>query len=169
MADKKSAAARKKHAHKAVAKKGKRARKAAPERKRHARPVGNAEAPAAKVKRGEKQAAPKQAKKAVKAGDEEGEADELGEAAEPDVDLAAPDGDDEEAAADAVCSGADPQSALRAVEPDSLRQRLLDAVGEMEQAGDHTDAKRLSSLVRKHAQTVALERKQPASPRVPRA
>src|SRR5467141_3152269 len=101
MADKKSAAARKQHAHKAVAKKGKRARKAAPERKRHARPVGNAEAPAAKVKRGEKQAAPKQAKKAVKAGDEEGEADELGEAAEPDVDLAAPDGDDEEAAADA--------------------------------------------------------------------
>jgi DNA primase len=71
-------------------------------------------------------------------------------------------------AADAVCSGADPQSALRAVEPDSLRQRLLDAVGEMEQAGDHTDAKRLSNLVRKHAQTVALERKQRPSPRVPR-
>src|SRR5437667_280746 len=43
-------------------------------------------------------------------------------------------------AADAVCSGADPQSALRAVEPDSLRQRLLDAVGETDQAGDHTDA-----------------------------
>src|SRR2546429_1864793 len=102
MADKKSAAARKKHAHKAVAKKGKRARKAAPERKRHARPVGNAEAPAAKVKRGEKQAAPKQAKKAVKAGDEEGEADELGEAVEPDLDLAVADvGDDEEVAADA--------------------------------------------------------------------
>src|SRR5438132_3589810 len=102
MADKKSAAARKKHAHKAVAKKGKRARKAAPERKRHARPVGNAETPAAKVKRGEKQAAPKQAKKTVKAGDEEGEADEPGEAVEPDLDLAAPDvGDDEEAAADA--------------------------------------------------------------------
>src|SRR2546428_328219 len=71
-------------------------------------------------------------------------------------------------AADAVCSGADPRIALRAVEPDSLRQRLLDAVGEMEQAGDHTDAKRLSNLVRKHAQTVALERKQRASPRVPR-
>src|SRR5438477_10696986 len=102
MADKRSAAARKKHAHKAVAKKGKRARKAAPERKRHARPVGNAETPAAKVKRGEKQAAPKQAKKAVKAGDEEGEADELGEAVEPDLDLAVPDvGDDEEVAADA--------------------------------------------------------------------
>ena len=101
MADKKSAAARKKHAHKAVAKKGKRARKAAPERKRHARPVGNAETPAAKVKRGEKQAAPKQAKKTVKAGDEEGEADEPGEAVEPDLDLAAPDvGDDEEVAAD---------------------------------------------------------------------
>src|SRR2546421_4337632 len=102
MADKKSAAARKKHAHKAVAKKGKRARKAAQERKRHARPVGNAETPAAKVKRGEKQAAPKQAKKVVKAGDEEGEADELGEAVEPDLDLAVPDvGDDEEVAADA--------------------------------------------------------------------
>jgi RNA polymerase primary sigma factor len=103
MADKKSAAARKKHAHKAVAKKGKRARKAAPERKRHARPAGNAEAPAAKVKRGEKAAPPKQAKKAVKAGDDEGgEADELGEGAEPDLDLVAPDvGDDEEAAADA--------------------------------------------------------------------
>src|SRR5947208_1704790 len=101
MADKKSAAARKKHAHKAVAKKGKRARKAAPERKRHARPGGNAETPAAKVKRGEKQAAPKQAKKTVKAGDEEGEADEPGEAVEPDLDLVAPDvGDDEEVAAD---------------------------------------------------------------------
>src|SRR5438270_259739 len=101
MADKRSAAARKKHAHKAVAKKGKRARKAAPERKRHARPVGNAETPAAKVKRGEKQAAPKQAKKTVKAGDEEGEADEPGEAVEPDLELAAPDvGDDEEVAAD---------------------------------------------------------------------
>src|SRR5207248_8932791 len=102
MADKRSAAARKKHAHKAVAKKGKRARKAAPERKRHARPVGNAEAPAAKVKRGEKQASPKQAKKAVKAGDEEGEADEVAEAVEPDLDLAVADvGDDEEVAADA--------------------------------------------------------------------
>jgi hypothetical protein len=40
-------------------------------------------------------------------------------------------------------------------------------VAEMEQAGDQTDAKRLSSLVRKHAQTVALERKQRGSPRVP--
>src|SRR2546430_24721 len=106
MADKKSAAARKKHAHKAVAKKGKRARKAAPERKRHARPVGNAETPAAKVKRGEKQAAPKQAKKAVKAGDEEGEADELGEAVEPDLDLAVPDvGEEEE---DAYSKSNDP-------------------------------------------------------------
>jgi DNA primase len=72
-------------------------------------------------------------------------------------------------AADAVCSGHDAQTALRAVEPDSLRQRVLDALAEMEQAGDHTDAKRLSSLLKKHAQTVALERKQRASPRVPRA
>ena len=43
----------------------------------------NAEAPAAKVKRGEKQNAPKQAKKAVKAGEEEGETDEPGEGVEP--------------------------------------------------------------------------------------
>jgi DNA primase len=71
-------------------------------------------------------------------------------------------------AADAVCSGQDAPGALRGVEPDSLRQRLLDAVSEMEQAGDQTDAKRLSSLVRKHAQTIALERKQRPSPRVPR-
>src|SRR5256712_12652597 len=102
MADKKSAAARKKTAHKAEARKGKRARKAAPEPKSQARPAGNAEAPAAKVKRGEKQNAPKQAKKAVKAGEEEGEADELGEGVEPEADLALPDvGDDEELAADA--------------------------------------------------------------------
>src|SRR5256885_9654428 len=102
MADKKSAADRKKSAHKAEARKGKRARKAAPEPKSHARPAGNAEAPAAKVKRGEKQNAPKQAKKAVKAGEEEGEADELGEGVEPEADLALPDvGDDEELAADA--------------------------------------------------------------------
>src|SRR5437667_4238250 len=102
MPDKKSAAARKKHAHKAVAKKGKRARKAAPERKRHARPVGNAETPAAKVKRGEKQAAPKQAKKTVRAGEEEGETDEPGEGVEPEADPALPDvSDDEELAADA--------------------------------------------------------------------
>ena len=72
-------------------------------------------------------------------------------------------------AADAVCSGQDAQGAIRAVEPDSLRQRLLDAVTEMEQAGDQTDAKRLTSLVRKHAQSLALERKQRSSPRVPRA
>ncbi|HTO99699.1 MAG TPA: DNA primase [Myxococcales bacterium] len=72
-------------------------------------------------------------------------------------------------AADAVCSGGDAQSAIRAVEPDALRQRLLDAVAEMEQAGDQTDAKRLSSLLRKHSQTVALERKERAAPRVPRA
>src|SRR5437016_3389850 len=102
MADKKSAGARKKNAHKAEARKGKRARKAAPEAKRHARPAGKAEAPAAKVKRGEKQDAPKQAKKAVKAGEEEGEADEPGEGAEPEADLALPDvSDDEELAADA--------------------------------------------------------------------
>ena len=70
-------------------------------------------------------------------------------------------------AADAVCAGHDAQGAIRAVEPDSLRQRVLDAVAEMEQAGDQTDAKRLTNLVRKHAQTVALERKQRGSARVP--
>src|SRR2546428_6634593 len=96
MADKKSAAARKKNAHKAEARKGKRARKAAPEPKSHARPAGNAEAPAAKVKRGEKQNAPKQAKKAVKAGEEEGEADEPGESLEAQTHLPLRDGCDDE-------------------------------------------------------------------------
>jgi DNA primase len=68
-------------------------------------------------------------------------------------------------AADAVCSGSDAQDALRAVEPDALRQRLLDAVSDMEQAGDPSDAKRLLQLIKKHAQTVALERKKPGPPR----
>jgi DNA primase len=72
-------------------------------------------------------------------------------------------------AADAVCSGSDAQEALRAVEPDALRQRLLDAVSDMEQAGDPSDAKRLLQLIKKHAQTVALERKQRVPPRVGRA
>src|SRR5437868_6302882 len=72
-------------------------------------------------------------------------------------------------AADAVCAGQDADSAVRAVEPDALRQRLLDAMAEMEQAGDQTDAKRLDSLLKKHAQTVALERKQRPSARVPRS
>jgi DNA primase len=71
-------------------------------------------------------------------------------------------------AADSVCSG-EGQDALRGVEPDALRQRLLDHVSEMEQAGDQTDAKRLLQLIKKHAQTVALERKQRGPPRVGRA
>jgi DNA primase len=71
-------------------------------------------------------------------------------------------------AADAACSGAERESLIRRIEPDSLRQRLLDAMAEQEQAGDHTDAKRLEQLLKKHSQTVALERKQRASPRVPR-
>ncbi len=71
-------------------------------------------------------------------------------------------------AADAVCTGAAPDAAMRAIEPDSLRQRLLDALAEMERAGDQTDAKRLDSLLKKHAQTLALERKQRPSPRVPK-
>jgi len=75
MADKKSAAARRKHgAPKAEAKRGKREKKAAPEPKKHLKAVGKAESPAAKVKRGEKDKAPKQAKKASK-GDDEAEGD----------------------------------------------------------------------------------------------
>jgi len=73
-------------------------------------------------------------------------------------------------AADAICSGAeDVQAAVRQIEPDAIRQRLLDAVAEMEQAGDATDAKRLEQLLKKHSQTLALERKQRPSPRVPRS
>jgi DNA primase len=72
-------------------------------------------------------------------------------------------------AADVICAGEDPQDSLRAVEPDALRQRLLDAVAVMERAGDQTDARRLTQLIKKHAQTVALERKQRGPPRVGRA
>ena len=73
MADKKSAAARKKHVTpgRGEAKRGKRDRKAEPERRKLAKATGKAEAPAAKVKRGEKEKAPKQAKKTAKGGDEE--------------------------------------------------------------------------------------------------
>ncbi len=71
--------------------------------------------------------------------------------------------------ADTICSGGSADQALRALEPDAMRQRLLEYVSEMEQAGDQTDAKRLAQLLKKHAQTVALERKQRPSPRVPRA
>jgi hypothetical protein len=67
--------------------------------------------------------------------------------------------------ADAISSGSDPQDAVRAVEPDALRQRLLDAVSDMERAGDQSDAKRLQQLIKKHANTVALDRKKPAPPR----
>ena len=70
--------------------------------------------------------------------------------------------------ADAICSGGSAEAAVRALEPDSMRQRLLDYVAEMERAGDQTDAKRLAQLLKKHTQTLALERKQRASPRVPK-
>ena len=70
--------------------------------------------------------------------------------------------------ADTICSGGSADQALRALEPDAMRQRLLEYLSEMEQAGDRTDAKRLAQLLKKHAQTVALERKQRPSPRVPR-
>src|SRR5438552_10096996 len=102
MADKKSAAARRKHgAPKAEAKRGKRENKAAPEPKKHLKAVGKAESPAAKVKRGEKDKAPKQAKKAAK-GDAEAEGEEVAEGDEPEIEAAAiPDvGDDDEIAAD---------------------------------------------------------------------
>src|SRR5438128_4830978 len=103
MADKKFAAARRKHgAPKAEAKRGKREKKeAAPEPKKHLKAVGKAESPAAKVKRGEKDKAPKQAKKAAK-GDDEAEGEEVAEGEEPEIEAAAiPDvGDDDEGAAD---------------------------------------------------------------------
>src|SRR5438876_1201963 len=102
MADKKSAAARRKHgAPKAEAKRGKRENKAAPGPKKHLKAVGKAESPAAKVKRGEKDKAPKQAKKAAK-GDAEAEGEEVAEGDEPEIEAAAiPDvGDDDEIAAD---------------------------------------------------------------------
>src|SRR5919204_5920337 len=101
MADKKSAAARRKHgASKAEAKRGKREKKAAPEPKKHLKAVGKAEAPAAKVKRGEKDKAPKQAKKAMKGGDEEAEGEDFVEGEEPDIDTVVADvGDDDEIAA----------------------------------------------------------------------
>src|SRR3954468_20032005 len=71
--------------------------------------------------------------------------------------------------ADRICSGGEADEALRSLEPDALRQRLLEYVAEMERAGDQTDAKRLGALLKKHSQTVALERKQRPSPRVPRS
>jgi RNA polymerase primary sigma factor len=94
MADKKSAAARKKHdVRKASAKAGK------PEKL--AKLSAKAEAPAAKVKRGEKERAPKQAKKAGKGGDEEAEPEEAVEGDEPELEAAVPDVvDDDEIAAD---------------------------------------------------------------------
>jgi DNA primase len=70
-------------------------------------------------------------------------------------------------AADGVCAGVDKDGLIRRIEPDSLRQRLLEMMAVQEQAGDQTDAKRLEQLLKKHAQTVALERKQRPSPRVP--
>ncbi len=102
MADKKSAAARRKHgAPKAEAKREKREKKAAPEPKKLLKAVGKAEAPAAKVKRGEKDKAPKQAKKAGKGGDDEAGGEEVAEGEEPDLEAAVPDvGDDDEIATD---------------------------------------------------------------------
>src|SRR6266481_7412640 len=99
MADKKSTAARKKHVApaRAEAKRGKREKKAAPEPKK-AKAVAKAETPAAKVRRGEKEKAPKQAKKVGK-GVEEEEGEDL-EGEEGEIETPVPDaGDDEEVAA----------------------------------------------------------------------
>jgi DNA primase len=72
-------------------------------------------------------------------------------------------------AADQICSGTAPDEALRGIEPDQVRERLLDMLEEQKRAGDQPDAKRLDSLLKKHAQTVALERKQRSSPLVPKS
>src|SRR4051795_1363223 len=104
MADKKSAAARKKHEpHKGEAKKVKHEKPAAADPKKHARIAkGAGEPPAAKVKRGEKEKPPKQAKKGTKAaGDEEGEEAEL-EGEEPEVEVVPDVVDDEDAAAEDI-------------------------------------------------------------------
>src|SRR3954464_1762007 len=104
MADKKSAAARKKHdVRKAPAKTGKpeKAAAPAPAPKKLAKLTAKAEAPAAKVKRGEKERPPKQAKKAGKGGEEEAESEDLPEGEEPELEVVAADaGDDDEIAAD---------------------------------------------------------------------
>src|SRR6266404_1694682 len=99
MADKKSAAARKKHVApgRGEAKRGKGDRTAAPERRKLANAAGKAEAPAAKVKRGEKEKAPKQAKKTAKGGDEEADSEDGPEGDEPEVEVVVAEvGDDDE-------------------------------------------------------------------------
>ena len=105
MADKKFAAARKKHVApgRGEAKRGKRDRKAEPEGRKLAKAAGKAEAPAAKVKRGEKEKAPKQAKKAAKGGDEEADSEDGPEGDEPEVEVVAADaGDDDEAVPETI-------------------------------------------------------------------
>jgi RNA polymerase primary sigma factor len=105
MADKKSAAARKKHVTpgRGEAKRGKRDRKAEPEGRKLAKAAGKAEAPAAKVKRGEKEKAPKQAKKTAKGGDEEADSEDGPEGDEPEVEVVVADaGDDDEVVPEAI-------------------------------------------------------------------
>ncbi len=70
-------------------------------------------------------------------------------------------------AADEICSGADAEAVIRHVEPDALRERLADGLAEMERAGGSVDAQRLQHLLKKHSQTMALERKGRPSPPVP--
>jgi RNA polymerase primary sigma factor len=105
MADKKSAAARKKHVTpgRVEAKRGKHDRRAGPERRKLANAAGKAEAPAAKVKRGEKEKAPKQAKKTAKGGDEEADSEDGPEGDEPEVEVVVADvGDDDEVVPEAI-------------------------------------------------------------------
>jgi RNA polymerase primary sigma factor len=102
MADKKSAAARKKQDdRKGTAKRGKPEKKSTPAPKKQAK-AGRAETPAAKVKRGEKERAPKQAKRSAKGGEEEADSEEVAEGEEPELEAAVPEAsdDDEVPAAD---------------------------------------------------------------------
>jgi DNA primase len=64
-------------------------------------------------------------------------------------------------AADAIARQNDPESAIREIESDALRARVVDAIADGERANDQLDAERLTHLIKKHAQTVALERKDP--------
>src|SRR5882724_11862635 len=105
MADKKSAAARKKHVApgRGEAKRGKGDRTAAPERRKLANAAGKAEAPAAKVKRGEKEKAPKQAKKTAKGGDEEADSEDGPEGDESEAEVVVAEvGDDDEVVPEAI-------------------------------------------------------------------
>jgi DNA primase len=68
-------------------------------------------------------------------------------------------------AAETISREGDVEAAIREIESDALRARIVDAIAESERAEDQLDAKGLSNLIKKHAQTVALERNdRPAPP-----